>query len=433
MRIPTIERAGEKPVLPAYSQAPQPLPGGPGYGDSGAARARHDPLPAGEVRLEAVKAPLAWHVVRGIALSIVTLGIHRFWYRTALRRYYWSNTRLGGDAFEYTGTGKELFVGFLIAIAIVVPIYVLVMIIGIVGGQLLGPIVASVLGAVIMPAVVQILVYRARRYRLQRTRYRGVRFHQTGTGTGYLLRSVKWILLTALTLGILYPYLRRALERYKIEHTWYGSARGSFSAAVGPMMKFWLLMWLVLALAVGCAVAVPLHFTTGRVPGALMYGLASLGLVLLLPILWQGFRVREFRAFVAGTRIGELGMRSDLSTRSVVWVWISYYLVLLALGAGLATLGWLIAQQRMEGLDGGGMRDFMENPSGFLTSIASVFGFIVVMSVVTELVLRRRLWALRARSITVTNLASLDSVVQTTSREATGIGEAFDTGFDIAG
>ncbi len=42
------------------------------------------------------------------------LGIWRFWGKTRMRRYLWSHTSLSGDRFEYTGTGGELFVGFII-------------------------------------------------------------------------------------------------------------------------------------------------------------------------------------------------------------------------------------------------------------------------------------------------------------------------------
>ncbi|MCY4396908.1 MAG: DUF898 family protein, partial [Rhodospirillaceae bacterium] len=50
-----------------------------------------------------------------LALSILTLGIYRFWGRTRIRRYVWSQTSLLGEPLEYTGRGIELFLGFLFA------------------------------------------------------------------------------------------------------------------------------------------------------------------------------------------------------------------------------------------------------------------------------------------------------------------------------
>src|SRR6188768_350711 len=65
-----------------------------------------------------------FHLVkRGAALELVTLGFYRFWLLTDIRRHLWSNTLVDGDAAEYTGRGKELLIGFLVALAILVPIY----------------------------------------------------------------------------------------------------------------------------------------------------------------------------------------------------------------------------------------------------------------------------------------------------------------------
>lgn len=405
MRIPTIQRAvDETPPAPQATA-----------------------MPAVE-RLVPVAAPLAGLVVKGTLLTIFTLGIYRFWYRTALRRYYWHNTTLAGDGFEYTGTGKELFVGFLIALAIFVPLYLVVTLIGLFGGQVLGPILSTILGTIIVPAVVQMLIYRARRYRLTRTRYRGVRFHQSGSGTAYLLRTVKWLILTALTLGILLPYFRRALERYKIENTWYGSAQGAFSAPVKPLMKSWLLFWFLTLITIGMiGSGGALSMSTGG--GSLMLVLLGFAVLLSLPFAWVNYRVIEFQAFVGGTSFGDITFASDLNGGSVIWIWVRYYLILLGIGLGAVLLGWAL---------GLGPKPFMQpDPAQILSEgiagvgILAVGGMLAVLT--TEILFRRRLWVLRAASVSVTNLAALDRIVQTAGQDATGVGEAFDSGFDIAG
>jgi uncharacterized membrane protein YjgN (DUF898 family) len=62
-------------------------------------------------------------VTRGALLELVTFGFYRFWLATNIRRHLWSNSSVAGDALEYTGTGRELLIGFLFALAILVPIY----------------------------------------------------------------------------------------------------------------------------------------------------------------------------------------------------------------------------------------------------------------------------------------------------------------------
>ncbi len=73
--------------------------------------------------------PLAGIIVKNTLLTIITFSIYRFWARTNIRKYYWSNTLLLGDRLEYTGRGGELFVGFLIVMAILVPVSIVYQII----------------------------------------------------------------------------------------------------------------------------------------------------------------------------------------------------------------------------------------------------------------------------------------------------------------
>ena len=62
-------------------------------------------------------------ISRGAVLLMFTLGLYRFWLTNDIRRYFWSNTELAGESFEYTGTAYELLLGFLIALAILGPFY----------------------------------------------------------------------------------------------------------------------------------------------------------------------------------------------------------------------------------------------------------------------------------------------------------------------
>ena len=47
---------------------------------------------------------------------VLTLGWSRFWGRTRLRRYLWNHLSILGDRFEYRGRGRELLIGFLLAL-----------------------------------------------------------------------------------------------------------------------------------------------------------------------------------------------------------------------------------------------------------------------------------------------------------------------------
>src|SRR5262245_2079042 len=120
-------------------------------------------------------------VVRNLVLTVLTLGIYRFWAKTNIRRYMWRQVTVGEDALEYTGTGKELVMGFLIVMAILTPFALAYA----VAQQILfgNPIGAGLLQVFYLSALIVLSVialFRARRYRLSRTAWRGIHAGQDG-------------------------------------------------------------------------------------------------------------------------------------------------------------------------------------------------------------------------------------------------------------
>src|SRR5262249_26237688 len=105
-------------------------------------------------------------VRRGALLELITAGVYRFWLATDIRRALWSGTSVDGDAPEFTGTAKELLIGFLFALAILVPIYVVYFLIGIEAER--AKAFASVPLVLFLYAFGQFAIFRARRYRATR-------------------------------------------------------------------------------------------------------------------------------------------------------------------------------------------------------------------------------------------------------------------------
>ncbi|CAG4903117.1 hypothetical protein R52603_03045 [Paraburkholderia saeva] len=44
--------------------------------------------------------------IRNFVLTVLTLGIYRFWATTNTHRYVWSSMRFQGTRFEYTGRNR---------------------------------------------------------------------------------------------------------------------------------------------------------------------------------------------------------------------------------------------------------------------------------------------------------------------------------------
>ena len=356
---------------------------------------------------------------RGAGLELVTLGFYRFWLVTDIRRHLWSNTLIDGDAAEYTGRGKELLIGFLIALAILVPIYLGYFLITVEAERLQAlaslPLVASfyVFG--------QFAIYRARRYRLTRTVWRGVRFWMDGSGWAYAARATLWVLFAIVTLGIASPWRQAALERYKMRHSWYGDLQGRFEGRGWALFKKIWWLWPVTPIAI------------------LFFPLA--------PFLYAYYKAVEWRWWLSGIRFGDVHLESTLAgdaLHDLYWKVIGWSALLsMALGA-LMLLVMLFAIfigifAALIGVVAHTISGGPAAPGALATSIplaiVMVVGYLVLalgLSVVSRLYLSRDLWGRVLASLHVSGLEAAANV-SAKGDLASALGEGIADGLDVAG
>jgi uncharacterized membrane protein YjgN (DUF898 family) len=383
-------------------------------------------------RVEALPTKLAPLVKKGVLLTVLTLGIYRFWYRTNLRRWYRTNTVVDGDALAYHGTAKELFIGFLIAIAIFVPIYGLFIAAGTLAGEKLATVVSAIYGVVFL-ALAQFGLYRARRYRLTRTSWRGVRFDQDGSAWRYAFSSIGYMILSAITLGILFPLLRLKTEAIRIRNTRFGSATGAFDAPLTPLLKRWVVTWfgmIFVLLAPGIIFAI-----VGGKPEQAIYLFASpigiagilavLCLVLILMVLlWTRYVTFEFRHFTNHTRIGEVQLRSSFPVVTYVKRVMAYMLAVIIVLIGAGLLFGLISV--------GGVKSGAGAAIPFVL-ILIYLAIFIVFSVLKELMLNRRFWELGCQTMTLENIQSVDQIIATALSSENATGEGLADALDFGG
>jgi uncharacterized membrane protein YjgN (DUF898 family) len=304
-----------------------------------------------------------WQLLsRGALLLIVTLGLYRFWLMTDVRRFLWCHTEIDGETLEYCGTPLELLLGFLVALAVLIPVYGAFFL----AALDLGPIGqwSGLIGFVGLGFLGQYAIYRARRYRLSRTIYRGLRFAQTGSAWVYALRALAWWLVTALTLGLAYPFQLASLERYKMRHTYYGTQAGQFAGSGWRLFWRGLLLWLLTLGPIAAAIAALVTAVDwdgvatalgqgsdnvmarieGASPGfgaAIAFSLLMLAVAIAMAaLLYPVFQSMVLRWWTSGLRFGALSMRSKLRIRDVYRAYMRFlwYAVLFTLALGLASL-----------------------------------------------------------------------------------------------
>ncbi len=204
--------------------------------------------------------PLYWLFIKNLLLSIVTLGIYRFWGRTNIRRYVWSNTRFMGDAFEYTGKGSELFAGFVIVFGVFFVFSIAMQILVLSFGPE-SPISAilNIVFPVFIGYFVFVAQYAAQRYRLTRTVWRGLRGGMTGSAWNYGFYAFGVTLLTGLTLTLARPWARVRLIERRLSNSYFGDAKVSVAFSSRPLYPSYIVG--LIAFAIGSAFAGYLVYT----------------------------------------------------------------------------------------------------------------------------------------------------------------------------
>ncbi len=348
-------------------------------------------------------------VARGALLEFVTVGFYRFWLVTDVRRHLWSHTLVDGDAPEYTGRGRELLIGFLVAMAILAPVYLAYFLAGLEAERIQA--FASFPLFAFLYVFGQFAIYRARRYRLSRTVWRGVRFWMSGSGWAYAFRAALWALLMVFTLGLILPWRDAALERYKMYHSFYGDLQGSFEGTGWEFFKRGWWLW-------------PLAFV-------------SVILLPLAPFVYAAFKALQWRWWLSGIRFGGVQFESDLRSgmlAKLYWKVFGWALLLV-----VALIVYLVLAAVLVGtMNGLTVAEAYKSPT-FLQSIpfgiATVLGYLAAMlgfNVVFRLYLTRDLWTHIASSIRIGGLAATNNVAAKGDL-AGALGEGFADGLDVGG
>ena len=164
-----------------------------------------------------------------IFLSLVTLGIYYFWGKVKIRNYLFSHTEFWQERFVYHGTGKELLVGFLKALVLFfIPLYALNAAPALLETGLVFQAVATGLTYGIVMVFVPLAMVGARRYRLSRTSWRGIRFSFRGQAWDFIKIFGLGSILSTITLGLYFPFFDAKRYDFMVSHSYFGNQKFSF-------------------------------------------------------------------------------------------------------------------------------------------------------------------------------------------------------------
>lgn len=196
---------------------------------------------------------LALVMIKNLFLTIITLGFYSPWARTNTRRYFWSNTSFKNDRFTYTGTGEELFKGWVKLFAIIFVASIAVGIVSFLLPVVLKP-AAQFLSYPIYVYVFSLAAYSGLKYRALRTLWRQIRFdvYRTKELTReFLMIYAKGMIFSGLTFGLYFPYFVINKTNFLINKANYGGIYFSFTGKHSEYFKLCLKGFLLSIITLG--------------------------------------------------------------------------------------------------------------------------------------------------------------------------------------
>jgi uncharacterized membrane protein YjgN (DUF898 family) len=286
-------------------------------------------------------------------LNLITLTLYRFWGKTEVRQRVWRGVRLNNEAFEYTGRGMELFIGFLLALLVLgLPFLIIVFAV-----QFMGPEYAFL---VILPFYLFFFwlwgfgVFTAFRYMASRTTWRGIRFQLKGSATEYGFTYIGLVLLSGLTLGWTWPWAERLLAskiwgelrfgdrklRFRTERAEREGIYGPFAIGwFGTIVGYVLFAVVVVGMTFGMAHTMPTSTEPGALP-PIAFMLTLYGLMLLAApfalLIWSPYQAAILRSVAAGVSLDGAAFKLKVKAIPLWWLTVTNLLVL------LVTLGFLM-------------------------------------------------------------------------------------------
>lgn len=244
-------------------------------------------------------------------LTFLTLGAYYFWGKVKVRQYLYSQTEFEGDRFGYHGTGKELMIGWLKAMALFGGFIAMLVL-----NEMLwqGPwqgFLSQVLFYGGLLLLIPIAVVGSQRYRLSRTSWRGIRFSFRGHTTELMRNFLRDGLLMLLTGFLYYPFFQNNLREFLAHNSYYGSEPFDYNGEGWELFKMYIL--------------------------ALLLILPTLGLY------WFWYTAKKQRYYWANTEFGRARFRSTVTGEGLAEIKITnLLLIVFTLG-----LGYPLARVRM--------------------------------------------------------------------------------------
>lgn len=271
-----------------------------------------------------------------LALTILTLGIYSAWAKVRRLQYFYRNTSLMGNSFDYHGDPIAILKGRLIGIGLLVAYHVTISL----------NIFLGLLVLVLLLAGLPWLLQRSICFKLNNSSYRGLRFRFNGGIGGAYQAFLAWPLAGYFSMGMLFPLAHQRIKAYQHNNSAFGSAPFSFNAGEDKFYIVYLKMLGLILIPVFLAGVLAVVFNVfsglsgaGKDPGQfakLMTRILLLVLafyLMLFLVIGPWFAARIQNLVWNHTALGPHTFSSDVRARDLFMIYLTnFMLIILTLG-----------------------------------------------------------------------------------------------------
>jgi len=162
--------------------------------------------------------------------------------------------------------------------------------------------------------------YRARRYIMARTRWRGIRFGMDGGAGGYTIRAMWYWFLTIITGGLLYPYQQFKLTKFMADRTWFGDLKFHQNGSWAGLFAYWV--WLYIAVGLGALAAWGLAADPGNPMTTVIGWLIIVVSYISFFVMMLRYEVVAFRYLWSNRTLGEARFQNDIMPGQIISVYL---------------------------------------------------------------------------------------------------------------
>jgi uncharacterized membrane protein YjgN (DUF898 family) len=166
-----------------------------------------------------------------LLLTIVTLGLYYPWAKCSKLKYLYENTEFSGSNFHFAGTGKELFMGFIKIVGVLLGLFAISFYMTYNEMQIMGILIVYISLFLLVP----VAIHGSYKYRLSRTVWRGIHFGYRGELGELFSKFIIGGLITVFTFGIYSSWFTVNLRKYILGNVRMGDVKFHYNGNGGNL------------------------------------------------------------------------------------------------------------------------------------------------------------------------------------------------------